>query len=420
MKRNLTTKTLILLGSLALVSCGGKSSSSSVSSSLTPADVYSTLTNGLNAYFSHDQLGFNFSRHPDTVKSGKKSSDFSLTYTPVEKPATSSSESSGSESSASVLAADTSASSSLPIDFSKPIIVGLSGFASDSYPANCYLNGLSDSVGDSLLGYFHLDYPTISVSQGESTLLNTTETYLTNYLDLNSFYLDLAGVSSLEIGALNSAVQSIPGNESWSFPKGNRGKVNLNSKLTSFLSYFLPIQHYLPSLTDAIVTSLKNDQNGSRALHQTYAQSEEGITLSLSIPSFARLYTMIVDWTKAVIVAETSDTFEQAAKFALVNDAVLKPIKKYGDCLSTFTLAASLTYSSSGLKEAIFVVDGAADLAKLQAAYSSDDPSGFVTAFHGAGILDFVVDELAAIPTPKPALSTYPTIPAITIAAPLA
>src|SRR5574344_1446468 len=201
MKRNLTTKTLILLGSLALVSCGGKSSSSSVSSSLTPADVYSTLTNGLNAYFSHDQLGFNFSRHPDTVKSGKKSSDFSLTYTPVEKPATSS-----SESSASVLAADTSASSSLPIDFSKPIIVGLSGFASDSYPANCYLNGLSDSVGDSFVGYFHLDYPTISVSQGESTLLNTTETYLTNYLDLNSFYLDLAGVSSLEIGALNSAV----------------------------------------------------------------------------------------------------------------------------------------------------------------------------------------------------------------------
>jgi hypothetical protein len=36
-----------------------------------------------------------------------------------------------------------------------------------------------------------------------------------------------------------------------------------------------------------------------------------------------------------------------------------------------------------------------------------------VTAFHGAGVLGFVVDADAKIPEPKPALSTYPDIPAI-------
>ncbi|MFA6620396.1 MAG: hypothetical protein WCS90_04625 [Bacilli bacterium] len=404
MKRNLTPKTLFLLGGLALVSCGGKPSSVASSTSLGSDEAFSALASGLNAFFSHDKLGFNYSRHPDTVKSGKKSNDFSLTYTPVERPATSSS---------SALTAETSASSSLPIDFSKPIVIGLSGFAADGFPANCYVNGLSDSVGDSLLAYAYLDYPTISASQGDSTLLNSTENYVTNYLDLNSFYFDLNGLSSLEISAINSAVQSIPGNDGWMFPSGNRGKAALNENVSSFLSFFLPIQHYLPSLTDAIISSLKKDQEGSRSLDQKFSQSEEGITLSLAVPSFARAYTLLVDWTKAMIIAKTSDEFEQAAKFALINNAILKPIKKYGDCLSSFILSASLTYSVSGLKEASFVFDGAADFMKLKAAYSSDNPSGFVTAFHGAGILGFVVDDAAAVPTPTPALSTYPDIPPV-------
>lgn len=411
MKRNLATKSLFLFGGLALVSCGGKPSGVASSASLSSEEAFSALASGLNAFFSHDSIGFDYSRHPDTVKKGKKSNDFSLTYTPVEQPVTSSSgESSGGTS---ALAAGTSASSSLPIDFSKPIVIGLSGFASDGYPANCYVNGLSDSVGDSLLAYLHLDYPTILVSQGDATLLNSTENYVTNYLDLNSFYFDLNGLSSLEISAINSAVQSIPGNESWSFPSGNRGKAALNENVSSFLSFFLPIQHYLPSLTDAIVSSLKKDQEGDRSLDQKFSQSEEDITLSLALPSFAQAYTLLVDWTKAIIIAKTSDEFEQAAKFALINNSILKPIKKYGDCLSSFVLSASLTYSASGLKEASFVFDGAADLAKLKSAYSSDNPSGFVTAFHGAGILDFVVDDAAAIPTPTPALSTYPDIPSI-------
>lgn len=410
MKRNLVSQTFLALSAIALASCGGKASGSSAITSISPDDALSALDSAFAAYFSHDSIGFNFSRHPDTIKSGKQSNDFSLTYTPVEKPTTPSS-SETSMSGSALLAEASSGSSSVPgLDLSLPVTVGISGFASDDFPANCYVNGLADSLGSSLLGYFHLDYPTFTFVQGDDSPTRLSETALSTYLDLNALYLDLSKISF--VSTLASAIQQIPGNEKWEFPAGKRGKVALPSKVSSALSYFLPLQRYLPGLGTAVVQSLKNDEKGPKSLGLAFSQNEDGLTLSATISNFSKFYSLLVEWTKSM-VATKGTLLEQATEYALIDDSVLKPIQKYGDCLSTFSLSANLVYHSSGLKEASFILDGAADLAKLKTSYADSDASGFVTAFHGAGVLAFVVDAAAAIPTPTPALSSYPEIPAI-------
>lgn len=410
MKRSLVSKTFLVLSVIALASCGGQASSSSAISSISSDDALTALDSAFAAYFSHDSIGFNFSRHPDTIKNGKQSNDFSLTYTPVEKPTTPSS--SEATTSASALLAETSADSSAAtdLDFSSPVTVGISGFASDNFPANCYVNGLSDSLGGSLLAYLHLDYPTFTFAQGDDSPTRLSETALSTYLDINALYLDLSKISF--VSTLTSAIQQIPGNEKWEFPAGKRGKVALPSKVSSALSYFLPLQRYLPSLGTAVVQSLRNDQKGTKSLGLAFSQNEDGLTLNATISSFSKFYSLLVEWTKSM-VATKGTLLEQAAEYALIDDSVLKPIQKYGNCLSTFSLSTSLVYRSTGLKQASFILDGAADLAKLKTSYADSDASGFVTAFHGAGVLDFVVDSDAAIPTPNPALATYPEIPAI-------
>jgi hypothetical protein len=412
MKRNLISQTFLVLSAVALASCGGKASSSSTIASISSADALTVLDSAFAAYLSHDSLGFNFSRHPDTIKTGKQSNDFSLTYTPVEKQTTPTSSTSETSTSGSALLADASvtSSSSQALDLTSPVTIGISGFASDDFPAKCYVNGLSDSVGNGLLGYFYLDYPTFSFTQGDNSPTRLSETALTTYLDINALYLDLSKISF--VSSITSAVQQIPGNESWEFPSGKRGKVALPSKASSAISYFLPLQQYLPSLGTAVVQSLKNDEKGTKSLGLAFSQNEDGITMTSTISSFSKFYSLLVEWTKSM-VATKGTLLEQAAEYALIDDSVLKPIQKYGNCLSSFSLSLSLTYRATGLDKASFILDGAADLDKLKTSYADSDVSGFVTAFHGAGVLDFVVDADAAIPTPSPALSTYPEIPAI-------
>lgn len=404
MKRNLTTKTLFLLASLSLVSCGG-ASSSSASTSMSSDESFAALTSGLNSYFNHDDIGFNFSRHPDTIKNGKHSNDFSLTYAPVEQTSATSSSSGGASG---VLAADTSSSS--PLDLSQPSTIGISGWATDGYPASCYLNGLKDeAMGSSVLGYAHLDYPTFTFTQGDNSPTSLSEVGVSAYLDLKAFYLDLSGISF--VSAINSAVQQIPGNEGWEFPSGRRGKTDLPKVLSDDMELFLPLDQYLMSLTPTIVKTLQDDYGTSKKMGLSFSYEGNDITLGTSFTSFSDFYTLFYTWTRAFFAPQTNQAGLLA--WSYVKSHFLEPIEKYGNCLSSFSLAGSLTYNKNGLSEARFVVDGTADDAKLKAAYASENPSGFVTAFHGAGVLGFVVDADAKIPEPKPALSTYPDIPAI-------
>lgn len=422
---NQKTLSLLVLTPFILASCGGGNSSTNPlnsssgtttssqgsatssslansSSSLTSVDSatgFTALKSGLKAYAAHDNFGFKYARPSHTSKSDN---DFVFTYTPIVNETT------GTSSSAA-----SSSSSSSMIDSSKPFTLGLSFFVSDSdYPVNFYLNGSKDVLGDDLLTYTYADWPTLRFAQGDKKPTNYSETSLTTYASMKAFYLDLSNFSGTTIDALNSAVRSIKGNETWTFPEGQRAQIKVPDKVNSAITYFLPLHDYLPTWIDGAVKYLQDDYAETNSFGSTFLGMGSSYVLKMNITSFKSLYTFLVTSVKAVINSKGTAS-EQLAEWTLINDSVLKPIKKYGDCLDTFNLTSTIAYSTSGLDNIDFSFDMKANLEALKSAYSDNSPSGFITSAAGGGNLKAVIDDDAKIPTPVPALSTYPEVPAI-------
>jgi len=410
---NKKTLSLLAFTPLLLASCGGGKtstssavSSSSAISSIDSATGFAALKTGLKAFVNRDNFGFDYARPTHTTKSDN---DFTLTYTPMENDTTTSSSVAASSASSSV------ATSSDVVDPKKPFTLGVSFFASDKdYPMNFYLNGAKDVVGDDVLAYTNLDYTTLRFAQGDKKPTNYSETGLTLYASMSSLFMDFSQLSSTTISAINSAVRSIKGNENWTFPEDQRAQVKIPDKVNSAITYFLPLTDYLPVLVDDVTKDLEEDYSATNSFGQSFAPDGDSILFKINITSFKSLYTLLVTSVKAVINSK-GDEKTQFAEWTLINDSVLKPIKKYGDCLDTFNISSTLTYTAKGLDKIDFSLDLKANLDSLKTAYASDNPSGFVTVLNGGGTLKAVIDKAATIPTPTPALSTYPELPAITL-----
>lgn len=412
-------KNLILTLALPLFlsACGGKASSSvdSGEKSISNEAGFTALTAGLKAYVAHDKIGFGYTR-PSANKG--LNNDFEMTYTPVEQPASSSSSASASSSSTASSAvtagADYAQSSSSPsINFSDPFTLGYSSNnAMGDYPITGFLNGLKDSVGDDLLGLLSFDYPSFSIKQGTSSATILTVPAIKTYLDVNSVYLDLSGASSL-VSAINSAVRSTKGNENWSFPSDGYGKKSLDGKIVSGLKYFLPLNQYLPTLVDDFVVTLKDDAKDENLLGTSFSQTGSTYAMKQSVTSFKGFYSALTTILKKVVSAKGT-VLEQATEWSLLDNNILQPLKKYGDCLDTFNFDSVVTFSETNVDKIDFSFNASANLAKLKTAYAKENPSGFITKAFGGGTLHALSAADAAIPTPNPALSSYPDIPNLT------
>lgn len=399
---------------LLLSACGkGNSSSSWAASSIDSETGFAALTKGLDAFVAHDKIGFGYTRPSDHTK---MTDDFEITYTPVEQPATSSS----SASSASVQGRKLAAASSAPsINFSDPFTLGYTaGVSDETYPLQFLLNGLKDSVGDSILTGVIADFPSFGVKQGTSSPTYLTATGIKTYANLTAAYFDLSGASVL-VSGINSLVQSTKGNESWAFPSDNRAKATFPSAIGSSLTYFVPLEEHLPALVGYLVDAMKSDVSDENTLKTTFTTSEpqkgnasssslfeSPYVMSQSVSSFASLYNVVVTAIKKSV---------NFAQWTVINSSVLTPIKKFGDCLDSFSFNSETIFSEKGLDKISFSFEASANLDKLKTAYADSNPSGFVTALSGGGTLHALSGSAAAIPDPNPALSSYPEIPSIVL-----